>query len=107
MPGQRNRRRGGKTGNTDEAGRCLAAAAEDGDELLISVVLGSGPMEVPGDTELRQGQFRESKRLLEYGLRYEESQSKLVFSLKNDISLPDFPKNRDGFGGTRSGQTGH
>lgn len=58
---------GGKTGKTDEAGRCLAAAAEDGDELLISVVLGSGPMEVPGDTELRQGQFRESKRLLEYG----------------------------------------
>ena len=58
---------GGKTGNTDEAGRCLVAAAEDGDELLISVLLGSGPMEVPGDTELRQGQFRESKRLLEYG----------------------------------------
>ena len=57
----------GKTGNTDEAGRCLAAAAEDGDEVLISVILGSGPMEVPGDTELRQGQFRESKRLLEYG----------------------------------------
>lgn len=57
----------GKTGNTDEAGRCLAAAAEDGDEVLISVLLGSGPMEVPGDTELRQGQFRESKRLLEYG----------------------------------------
>ncbi len=57
----------GKTGNTDEAGRCLAAAAEDGDEVLISVVLGSGPMEVPGDTELRQGHFRESKRLLEYG----------------------------------------
>ena len=57
----------GKTGNTDEAGRCLAAAAKDGDEVLISVLLGSGPMEVPGDTELRQGQFRESKRLLEYG----------------------------------------
>ena len=35
--------------------------------MLISVILGSGPMEVPGDTELRQGQFRESKRLLEYG----------------------------------------
>ncbi len=58
---------GGKTGNTDEAGRCLVAAAEDGDELLISVVLGSGPMEVPGETELKQGQLRESKRLLEYG----------------------------------------
>lgn len=58
---------GGKTGNTDEAGRCLVAAAEDGDELLISVVLGSGPMEVPGETKLKQGQLRESKRLLEYG----------------------------------------
>ena len=58
---------GGKTGTTDEAGRGLVAAAEDGDELLISVVLGSGPMEVPGEEKLKQGQFRESKRLLEYG----------------------------------------
>jgi len=58
---------GGKTGTTDEAGRCLAAAAEDGDELLISVVLGSGPMEVPGSDKLKQGQLLESKRLLEYG----------------------------------------
>ena len=58
---------GGKTGTTDDAGRCLAAAAEDGDELLISVVLGSGPMPVPGEQELKQGQFRESRRLLEYG----------------------------------------
>lgn len=60
---------GGKTGTTDEAGRCLVAAAEDDDTLLISVILGSGPMEVPGDTELRQGQFRESKRLLEWGFQ--------------------------------------
>lgn len=58
---------GGKTGTTDDAGRCLVAAAEDGDELLISVVLGSGPMQVPGDEKLKQGQFRESRRLLEYG----------------------------------------
>lgn len=58
---------GGKTGTTDEAGRCLAAVAEDGDELLISVVLGSGPMEVAGEEKLKQGQFRESRRLLEYG----------------------------------------
>ena len=58
---------GGKTGNTDEAGRCLVAAAEDGDQLLISVILGSGPMAVPGESELKQGQLRESKRLLEYG----------------------------------------
>ena len=58
---------GGKTGTTDDAGRCLVAAAEDGDELLISVVLGSGPIQVPGDEKLKQGQFRESKRLLEIG----------------------------------------
>ena len=58
---------GGKTGNTDEAGRCLIAAAEDGDTLLISVVLGSGPMEQEGYEDLRQGQLVESKRLLEYG----------------------------------------
>ena len=58
---------GGKTGTTDDAGRCLAAAAEDGDTLLISVVLGSGPMPVPGEEDLKQGQFRESRRLLEYG----------------------------------------
>lgn len=58
---------GGKTGTTDDAGRCLVAAAEDGDELLISVVLGSGPMAVPGEEKLKQGQFRESIRLLEYG----------------------------------------
>ena len=58
---------GGKTGTTDDAGRCLVAAAEDGDELLISVVLGSGPMQVPGDEKLKQGQFRDSKRLLEFG----------------------------------------
>lgn len=58
---------GGKTGSTDAAGRCLVAAAEDGDQVLISVILGSGPMSVPGEEKLKQGQFRESERLLEYG----------------------------------------
>lgn len=58
---------GGKTGNTDEAGRCLVAAAEDGDTLLISVVLGSGPVEVAGYTDLRQGQLLSSSNLLEWG----------------------------------------
>lgn len=58
---------GGKTGNTDEAGRCLVAAAEDGDTLLISVVLGSGPIQVEGSPELKQGQLLESARLLKWG----------------------------------------
>lgn len=58
---------GGKTGSTSLAGRCLVAAAEDGDERLISVILGSGPIDVPGYDKQRQGQFVESERLLEYG----------------------------------------
>lgn len=60
---------GGKTGTTDEAGRCLAAVAEDGDTLLISVILGSGPIEVDGYDKLRQGQFTESTKLLKWGFQ--------------------------------------
>jgi len=58
---------GGKTGTTDEAGRCLVAAAEDGDTLLISVILGSGPIKEEGYEKLRQGQFTESTKLLKWG----------------------------------------
>ncbi len=58
---------GGKTGTTDEAGRCLVAAAEDGDVLLISVILGSGPIQEEGYEKLRQGQFTESTKLLKWG----------------------------------------
>ena len=58
---------GGKTGTTDQAGRCLAAAAEDGDTLLVSVVMGSGPMEQEGYDKPRQGQLVESTRLLQWG----------------------------------------
>ena len=56
---------GGKTGSTDEAGRCLVSAAEDGDKLMVSVIMGSGPVEIDG--KKWQGQFTESKKLLEYG----------------------------------------
>ena len=58
---------GGKTGTTGQAGRCLMAIAEEGDTLLVSVVLGSGPIPQEGYDSLRQGQFVESQRLLEYG----------------------------------------
>ncbi len=58
---------GGKTGNTDEAGRCLVAAAESGETLLISVVLGSGPVTLPGEREAKQGQLISSRRLLQWG----------------------------------------
>ena len=58
---------GGKTGSTDEAGRCLVSAAESGDDFLVCVVLGSGPMEVEGYSSPRQGQFTQSSMLLEWG----------------------------------------
>ena len=41
-------------------------ASEHGDKLMVSVIMGSGPIEQP-DGRSRQGQFDESKRLLEYG----------------------------------------
>ncbi len=57
---------GGKTGTTEEAGRCLAAAAESGETLLVSVVLGSGVITLP-DGAQKQGQFTESSKLLKWG----------------------------------------
>ena len=60
---------GGKTGSTEEAGRCLMSVAESGDEQYIAVILGSGPIRVPGKAELQQGQFTESTKLLEYGFQ--------------------------------------
>ena len=47
---------GGKTGTTDEAGKCL---------VLISVILGSGVVDPNGAK--RQGQFTESTKLLKWG----------------------------------------
>lgn len=57
---------GGKTGTTDEAGRCLVAAAVDGDDYLISVILGAEAVtREDGTTDLRQ--FTESSTLLKWG----------------------------------------
>ena len=57
---------GGKTGSTDEAGKCLVETAKDGDTYLISVILGSGPV-TDANGEERQGQFYETIRLLDWG----------------------------------------
>ncbi len=59
---------GGKTGTTEEAGRCLVAAAENEDFLLISVILGSGPVPQADGSQPKQGQFTETVKLLEWGL---------------------------------------
>lgn len=57
---------GGKTGSTEQAGRCLAAAGRSGNNLLISVIMGAGIIEQEDGSQL-QGQLVESRRLLEYG----------------------------------------
>lgn len=59
---------GGKTGTTDQAGKCLMAAAERGEDSLISVVLGSSVITGPDGKE-KQGNFTESTKLLEWGFR--------------------------------------
>lgn len=57
---------GVKTGSTDAAGLCLAAAAEKDGDYLISVVLGA--QRTPGTTgSAGYNQYSESKRLLEWG----------------------------------------
>ena len=57
---------GGKTGSTDEAGKCLVSVAEDGDRLLISVILGSSVITLP-DGNQKQGQLTESIKLFKHG----------------------------------------
>lgn len=57
---------GGKTGSTEEAGKCLVAAARSGNNLLISVVMGAGLITQEDGSQL-QGQLVESRRLFEYG----------------------------------------
>lgn len=57
---------GGKTGTTEEAGNCLVSAAKNGDEYLISVVLGAQVVTRADGTKDRQ-QYSESRRLLQWG----------------------------------------
>jgi len=60
---------GGKTGSTDEAGYCLMAAAENGDEYLISVVLGAETIVDDRGYVQDRKQFSESRRLLVWGFQ--------------------------------------
>lgn len=60
---------GGKTGSTGDAGYCLMAAAVDGDEYLISVVLGAETILDDRGYVLDRKQFSESRRLLVWGFQ--------------------------------------
>ena len=55
-----------KTGHTPEAGQCLVAAAVDGDDYLISVVLGAQVV-TRADGTTDQQSFSETKRLFQWG----------------------------------------
>lgn len=69
---------GGKTGATDEAGRCLVATAEGGGMELLSIVMGAEPeYEEDGLALKRFGSFEETKALLDYAL--ENYQYRQVF----------------------------
>jgi D-alanyl-D-alanine carboxypeptidase (penicillin-binding protein 5/6) len=58
---------GGKTGATDEAGRCLAATAKCGDMELLTIVMGAEPEYEEDKLSLKSyGSFEETKVLLDH-----------------------------------------
>ena len=60
---------GGKTGATDEAGRCLAATSVGGGMELLTIVMGAKPTyELDGISLRTFGSFEETKVLLDYTL---------------------------------------
>ena len=67
---------GGKTGATDEAGRCLVATSEGKGMELLTIVMGAQPTYEPGGLALKTfGSFEETKVLLDHALeKYEYRQ---------------------------------
>lgn len=66
---------GGKTGATDEGGRCLALTAEVDDMQILCVVMGAQPTMAEDGTISAHGSFEESKILLDYAFKtYEPRQ---------------------------------
>lgn len=58
---------GGKTGATDEAGRCLVATAENGGMELITIVMGAKPVYTgDGLSVITYGSFEETRLLLDH-----------------------------------------
>ena len=76
---------GGKTGATDEAGRCLAATAEGNGMELLTIVMGAEPVyEEDGLSVLYFGSFEETSQLLDYA--FEKFECRQVFSEDQTIS---------------------
>ena len=69
---------GGKTGSTDEAGRCLVATAESGNMELLTVVMGAkAEYSADGLSVNRFGSFEETRELLDY--TFENYERRQVF----------------------------
>lgn len=58
---------GGKTGSTDEAGKCLVETAKKGDTYLISVVMGEPEKVTLADGSEKVAQFYDTIQLLNWG----------------------------------------
>ena len=58
---------GGKTGSTDEAGKCLVETAKKGDTYLISVVMGEPETITLADGSEKVAQFYDTIQLLDWG----------------------------------------
>ena len=58
---------GGKTGSTDEAGKCLVETAKKGDTYLISVVMGEPEKVALADGSEKAAQFYDTIQLLNWG----------------------------------------
>lgn len=76
---------GGKTGATDEGGRCLAATAEGGGMELLTIVMGAVPTyEEDGLALASFGSFEETRVLLDYAIKNFEYRQ--VFSQGQTVS---------------------
>lgn len=58
---------GGKTGSTDEAGKCLVETAKKGDSYLISVVMGEPEFITLADGTEKVAEFYDTIQLLDWG----------------------------------------
>ena len=58
---------GGKTGSTDEAGKCLVETAKKGDSYLISVVMGEPETITLADGTEKVAEFYDTIQLLDWG----------------------------------------
>ena len=76
---------GGKTGATDEAGRCLAATAEGNGMELLTIVMGAEPVYEEDGLSVRFfGSFEETAQLLDYAL--DKFECRQVFSEDQTVS---------------------